>query len=76
MSLPRRKLFLREPRYPGVEALQYNWNFPVSFTDLPELADPNAHTLTFTSPTDVVISKIVIRGIGAGGASFTHYSQP
>ncbi len=74
MSLPRRKLFLREPRYPGVEALQYNWNFPVSYSD--KTNDPDAHTLTFTSPTDVVISKIVIRGIGSNGATFTHSPQP
>lgn len=74
MSLPRRKLFLREPRYPGVEALQYNWNFPVSYSDL--ASDSAAHTLTFTSPTDVVISKIVVRGIGAGATTFTHYPQP
>lgn len=61
-------------RYPGVEALQYNWNFPVSYSD--KTNDPDAHTLTFTSPTDVVISKIVIRGIGSNGATFTHYPQP
>ena len=75
MSLPRRKLFLREPRYPGVEALQYNWNCPVSYSTM--TSDPAAHTLTFTSPTDVVISKIVIRGIGMpSGANFVNYPQP
>ena len=56
-------------KYRGTSTARYIWNFPVENRNLS--SDSAEHTLTFTSKNDIRIEKIVVRGVGKGGATFT-----
>ena len=59
-------------KYRGTEDQQYIWHFPLPASADHQDADP--HTITFTSGSDVKISKIVIRGVDGPGATFNPYT--